>query len=149
MEENVVEPFCTAMVLLTSPVVTELALCSCLLVESVTYSPSRQTSSAAQPSLFMVATAIDRVAGRTSPFPSGKSGALSPLPSLSLTEEHVAEAVQQSPDNGTTLDFTHKSLTDVGEDGVERLATIGRNEALLQECSITRHVSIRRVRAPS
>lgn len=86
----------------------------------------------------MTLSAVDRVAGRTSPFPSSKSGALSPLPSVSLTEEHVAEAVQQSPDNGATLDFTHKSLTDVGEDSVERLATTGHNEAL---CSITRHVS--------
>jgi len=122
--------------LLICPVLTELVLCSCLLVESGKVFV--KTSSAAQPSLFMTLSAVDRAAGRTSPFPSSKSGALSPLPSVSLTEEHVAEAVQQSPDNGTTLDFTHKSLTDVGEDSVERLATSGHNEAL---CSITRHVS--------
>ncbi|KAL4065259.1 RAM signaling pathway protein-domain-containing protein [Scleroderma citrinum] len=96
----------------------------------------------------MASSGVDRVAGRMSPFLSGKSGALSPLPSISLTEEHVAEAIQQSPDNGITLDFTHKGLTDVGEDGVERLATIGSNESLLQECSITRHASTRHVDAP-
>ncbi|KIJ63249.1 hypothetical protein HYDPIDRAFT_29512 [Hydnomerulius pinastri MD-312] len=80
----------------------------------------------------------DRVAGRTSPFPSSRSGPLSPLPSASLTEEHVTEALANSPDNGATLDFTHKSLTDVGEDGAEYLATVGMNEFLAEDSSITR-----------
>ncbi|KAG6335723.1 hypothetical protein ID866_3365 [Astraeus odoratus] len=88
----------------------------------------------------------DRVAGRTSSFPGAKNhGAASPMPSLSLTEEHVVEALQHSPDNGATLDFTHKCLSDVSEDCVEYLATVGRDESLSEESPITRHVSIRRV----
>ncbi|KAF9234028.1 RAM signaling pathway protein-domain-containing protein [Melanogaster broomeanus] len=83
----------------------------------------------------------DRVAGRTSPFPSSsRSGILSPLPSASLTQEHVTEALANSPDNGATLDFTHKGLTDVGEDGAEHLATVGKSEshADSEESSVTR-----------
>ncbi|KAH7889999.1 RAM signaling pathway protein-domain-containing protein [Phlebopus sp. FC_14] len=81
----------------------------------------------------------DRAAGRTSPpASSSKNGSLSPLPSVSLTEEHVAEALQNSPDNGATLDFTQRNLTDVGEDGAEYLATIDSNESLTEESSIAR-----------
>lgn len=80
-----------------------------------------------------------RVAGRTSPFPSTRrSGTLSPPPSASLTDQHLAEALVNSPDNGATLDFTHKSLTDVGEDGAEHLATASRSEFSTEPVSITR-----------
>jgi hypothetical protein len=78
----------------------------------------------------MLVSDVDRAAGR--------SGALSPLPSASLTEEHIAEALQQSPDGGATLDLTHRSLTDVGEDGAEHLATASRNGSLEDESSILR-----------
>lgn len=89
----------------------------------------------------MSSSDADRVVGRTSPFPSsGRSGALSPSPSASLTDQHLAEALASSPDNGATLDFTHKSLTDVGEDGAERLATAGRSEFSAEQVSITRSV---------
>ncbi|KAG1819664.1 RAM signaling pathway protein-domain-containing protein [Suillus subaureus] len=81
----------------------------------------------------------DRAAGRTSPFPgTSKHGALSPLLSASLTEEHIAEALRQSSDNGATLDLTHRNLTDVGEDGAEHLATMGRNDSLDDESSVLR-----------
>ncbi|KAF8558527.1 hypothetical protein OG21DRAFT_1404943 [Imleria badia] len=87
----------------------------------------------------MSSSDVDRVVGRTSPFPSSRrSGAQSPSPSASLTDQHLAEALANSPDNGATLDFTHKSLTDVGEDGAERLATAGRSEFFTQETTITR-----------
>ncbi|KAI6117554.1 RAM signaling pathway protein-domain-containing protein, partial [Pisolithus croceorrhizus] len=87
----------------------------------------------------MTISEFDRVAGRTSPFPSSsKNPVSSPLPSVSLTNEHVLEAIQQSLDNGATLDFTHKSLTDVGEDGVQYLACAGRNQSLPEESSISR-----------
>ncbi|OAX40349.1 hypothetical protein K503DRAFT_768663 [Rhizopogon vinicolor AM-OR11-026] len=87
----------------------------------------------------MLVSDVDRAAGRTSPFLGiSRSGALSPLPSASLTEEHIAEALQQSPDDGATLDLTHRSLTDVGEDGAEHLATAGRNGSLEDESSILR-----------
>lgn len=87
----------------------------------------------------MTISELDRVAGHTSPFPSSSKNAVSsPLPSVSLTDEHVLEAIQQSPDHGATLDFTHKSLTDVGEDGVQYLACAGRNQSLPEESSICR-----------
>lgn len=81
----------------------------------------------------------DRVVGRTSPFPR-QSGAQSPSPSASLTDQHLAEALANSPDNGATLDFTHKGLTDVGEDGAERLATSNRSEYSTDDIAITRSV---------
>lgn len=81
----------------------------------------------------------DHAVARTSPFPSTRrSGALSPSLSASLTDQHLAEALANSPDNGATLDFTHKSLTDVGEDGAERLATAGKSEFSTEQVSITR-----------
>lgn len=81
----------------------------------------------------------DRAAGRTSPFlVTSRHGALSPLLSASLTEEHIAEALRQSSDNGATLDLTHRNLTDVGEDGAKHLATIGRNDSLDDESSVFR-----------
>ena len=55
-----------------------------------------------------------------------RAGAVSPLPSVSLSREHITEALAKSPDNGATLDLAHKNLTDVGEDGAEGLATVGR-----------------------
>lgn len=82
---------------------------------------------------------VDRAAGRTSPLPStSRHDALSPLLSASLTEEHIAEALRQSSDNGATLDLTHRNLTDVGEDGAKYLATMGRNGSLDDESSVCR-----------
>ncbi|KAG6379191.1 RAM signaling pathway protein-domain-containing protein [Boletus reticuloceps] len=87
----------------------------------------------------MSSSDADRVVGRASPFPgSRRSGALSPPPSASLTDQHLAEALASSLDNGATLDFTHKYLTDVGEDGAERLATAGRREFSTDDTPITR-----------
>ncbi|KAG9318202.1 RAM signaling pathway protein-domain-containing protein [Chiua virens] len=82
----------------------------------------------------MSSSDVDRVVGRVSPFPSiRQAGAVSLSSSASLSDQHLADALLNSPDNGATLDFTHKSLTDVGEDGAERLATAGARET-----SITR-----------
>ncbi|KAH9945938.1 RAM signaling pathway protein-domain-containing protein [Epithele typhae] len=52
----------------------------------------------------------------------------SPLPSLSLTRDHITEALSKSPDGGATLDLAYKGLTDVGESGVEELASVGTDE---------------------
>lgn len=88
---------------------------------------------------------VDRAAGRTSQFPgTSRHGASSPLLSTSLTEEHIAEALRQSSDNGATLDLTHKNLTDVGEDGAKHLATMGRNGSLDDESSVFRYVAATR-----
>jgi hypothetical protein len=93
----------------------------------------------------MSSSDADRVVGRTSQFPTTRrSGALSPSLSASLTDQHLAEALANSPDNGATLDFTHKSLTDVGEDGAERLATAGRSEFSTEQAAITRSAPLLR-----
>lgn len=53
--------------------------------------------------------------------------ASTPLPSVSLSREHITDALSKSPDNGITLDLTHKGLTDVGEDGAEELANVSQS----------------------
>ena len=55
-----------------------------------------------------------------------RNGASSPLPSVVLSHEHIFEALSKSADNGSTLDFAHKGLTDVGEAGAEEIATMGQ-----------------------
>ncbi|KAH8106781.1 RAM signaling pathway protein-domain-containing protein [Cristinia sonorae] len=73
----------------------------------------------------MIPSDADALNGRSTP---ARNGSLSPLPSVSLSREHITEALSKSPDGGATLDLAHKSLTDVGEDGAEELATIGRDD---------------------
>lgn len=68
-------------------------------------------------------------------------GAPSPLPSISLSRDHINEALLKSPDNGATLDLAHKNISDVGEDGAEELATVGRGndaegEGTLVRCDV-------------
>lgn len=58
---------------------------------------------------------------------AARSGSSSPLPSISLSRDHITEALLKSPDNGATLDLTHKGLSDVGESGAEELATVGQD----------------------
>lgn len=72
------------------------------------------------------------------PAPPTKNGALSPLPSVSLSREHITEALAKSPDNGATLDLAHKSLTDVGEDGAEKLAIVGQRDDGDSDSSLVR-----------
>ncbi|KZT68161.1 hypothetical protein DAEQUDRAFT_728197 [Daedalea quercina L-15889] len=55
-----------------------------------------------------------------------RNGASSPLVSVVLSHEHILEALSKSTDNGSTLDFAHKGLTDVGEAGAEEIATVGQ-----------------------
>ncbi|KAI0341774.1 hypothetical protein BDW22DRAFT_1420865 [Trametopsis cervina] len=61
-----------------------------------------------------------------------------PLPSVSLGREHITEAFKKSPDGGETLDLTHKNLTDVGEDGAEELASVGRTDDMVDESTVVR-----------
>lgn len=68
-----------------------------------------------------------------------RAGAVSPLPSVSLSREHITEALAKSPDNGATLDLAHKNLTDVGEDGAEELATVGREDDDACESPLVRY----------
>lgn len=96
----------------------------------------------------MPAADMDRgLAGRTSPHPGRKGTASPPLPATSLSPAHIAEALVQSPDNGATLDLTHKNLTDVGESGAQELATIGREDVVEDESSVLRCVWMMNMRA--
>lgn len=76
------------------------------------------------------------------PIPNGSSlhrrGLSSSTSATSLNHVHISEALLRSEDNGATLDFSHKSLTDVGEYGAEQLATIGREASMEDESSVLR-----------
>ncbi|RPD66340.1 hypothetical protein L226DRAFT_566785 [Lentinus tigrinus ALCF2SS1-7] len=67
-----------------------------------------------------------------------RNAALSPLPSLSLTRDHITEALAKSPDGGATLDLAYKGLTDVGESGAEELATVGQDDESITESPVIR-----------
>ncbi|TBU65619.1 RAM signaling pathway protein-domain-containing protein [Dichomitus squalens] len=69
---------------------------------------------------------------------TSRTAALSPLPSLSLTRDHITDALAKSPDGGATLDLAYKGLTDVGESGAEELATVGHDEQTGTESSVVR-----------
>lgn len=69
-----------------------------------------------------------------------RSASLSPLPSLSLTRDHITEAFAKSPDGGATLDLAYKGLTDVGESGAEELATVGQDDENVTESPVVRYV---------
>ncbi|KAF7978692.1 hypothetical protein HWV62_44951 [Athelia sp. TMB] len=88
----------------------------------------------------MAAADADRtpLVGRISPYPGRKGASSPPLPPTSLSPAHISEALSQSPDNGGTLDLTHKNLTDVGESGAQELATIGREDIVEDESSVLR-----------
>jgi hypothetical protein len=45
----------------------------------------------------------------------------SPSPALSLSPEHIAEALQKSPDNGATLDLAHRHIAEIPEPIAESL----------------------------
>ncbi|KAJ3545621.1 hypothetical protein NM688_g5607 [Phlebia brevispora] len=69
----------------------------------------------------MPATDVESLSGR-----SIRNTSASPLPSVSLSREHITDAFQESKDGGATLDLTRKNLTDVGEDGAAELANVGQ-----------------------
>lgn len=86
----------------------------------------------------MPAADADSVTGRS---PTTRNGVLSPgLSSVSLSREHITEALTKSPDRGATLDLTHKNLTDVGEDGAEELATVVRDIDDQTDSTVARYV---------
>ncbi|EMD38354.1 hypothetical protein CERSUDRAFT_113515 [Gelatoporia subvermispora B] len=47
------------------------------------------------------------------------------LSATSLSRHHIIEALENSSDDGATLDLAHKGLTDVEESGAEELANLG------------------------
>jgi hypothetical protein len=60
-----------------------------------------------------------------------------PVSTTSLSHAHITEAFLRSDDNGATLDFSHKGLTDV-KYGAEQLATIRREDSIEDESSVLR-----------
>lgn len=82
-------------------------------------------------------------------FSSDRSGTThtrgpSPAPgsTIALSHAHINEAIRSSPDNGATLDLTHKNLTAVGESGAQELASVGRDEHGDNEGTVTRSVLV-------
>jgi hypothetical protein len=83
----------------------------------------------------------DRVVLRPLQTQDSPNSSSPPLPSTSLSSVHISEALLQSPDDGATLDLTHRNLIDVGETGAEQLATIGREDLAENESTVLRCVS--------
>jgi hypothetical protein len=50
-------------------------------------------------------------------------------PPISLSHEHILEALQKSPDNGTTLDLSHRHLAEISESAAEELFALGKNKS--------------------
>lgn len=67
-----------------------------------------------------------------------KRGSFPPA-ATSLTLAHIAAALQSSQDDGATLVFMKKNLTDIGVEAAEELAMIGR-ESPEEESSVERYV---------
>lgn len=45
-----------------------------------------------------------------------------------LQHDHIVQAVAASNDQGQTLDFSHKNITEIQDDATHELATIGRDD---------------------
>ena len=87
----------------------------------------------------MPSLGAETVTGRS---PTARNGVLSPgLPSVSLSRNHITDALAKSSDRGATLDLTHKNLTDVGEDGAEVLATFLRDSDDETDSRVARYVT--------
>uniref|UniRef100_A0A0W0F3S4 Leucine-rich repeat-containing protein sog2 n=2 Tax=Moniliophthora roreri TaxID=221103 RepID=A0A0W0F3S4_MONRR len=77
---------------------------------------TKSPTSTPTPPTFMSSLDVDRSVSRRGSFPSASS---------SLTHAYIQDALLSSPDEGATLAFTKKGLTDIGEAAAEELATIG------------------------
>jgi hypothetical protein len=71
---------------------------------------------------------LERAVFHPRPSPITPRNGHSSLPAVSLSHEHILEALQRSPDNGATLDLAHKHLADVSETAAEELFTLGKNK---------------------
>lgn len=63
----------------------------------------------------------------------------SSYPPISLSHSHVEDALSASEDNGATLIFMKKGLTDIGLAAAEELATIGNRSD--EESYVERYVA--------
>jgi hypothetical protein len=62
----------------------------------------------------------------------------SPTSTTTLNDNHISEALMKSEDNGATLDFSHRSLTDLDEYSATQLAAVGRDDPMEDESSVLR-----------
>ena len=132
-----------AQVLLSRPVPSLASSASALVPASTTRDPGLY-SPLGLPSFSLAACWMSGSDGEYSLRKSStasRTPSLSPLPSLSLTRDHITEALLKSPDGGATLDLAYKGLTDVGESGAEELATVGQDEESETDNSVVRYVS--------
>lgn len=69
--------------------------------------------------------------GRVSPSPTPKS----------LTKTQIADAIARSKDDGCTLDFSNRDLSEIGEMAAEQLSLVRTGEEEDEESCILRCVS--------
>jgi hypothetical protein len=62
----------------------------------------------------------------------------SPTSTSTLNPSHISEALSKSEDNGATLDFSHRGLTDVDEYSAAQLAVVGCEDPMEDESSVLR-----------
>ena len=62
----------------------------------------------------------------------------SPTSTTTLNDNHISEALLKSEDNGATLDFSHRGLTDIDEYSATQLAAVGREDPMEDESSVLR-----------
>ncbi|KAF8274940.1 RAM signaling pathway protein-domain-containing protein [Lactarius quietus] len=62
----------------------------------------------------------------------------SPTSTTTLNDNHISEALLKSEDNGATLDFSHRGITDVDEFSAAQLAAVGREDPMEDESSLLR-----------
>ena len=91
-----------------------------------------------QPSANDHGASTNRSAKVMCPPGKGRNAAISPLASLSLTSDHITDALAKSPDGGATLDLAYKGLTDVGESGADELSRVGEDELIGTRSSVVR-----------
>lgn len=53
----------------------------------------------------------------------------SPAPGLSLSSDHIVEALQKSTDNGVTLDLSYKNIRQITEEVVQELVALWRSNS--------------------
>jgi len=99
-----------------------------------TSTPFRRTTSPSF-STFMSSLDVDRSALYS---PSSRKRTSFPPVSLSLSHEHIQDALSRSPDDGATLVFMKLNLTYIGEAAADRLANIGKDspddESRVERC---------------
>lgn len=62
----------------------------------------------------------------------------SPTSTTTLNLSHISEALSKSEDDGATLDFSHRGLTDVDEYSAAQLAVVGREDPMEDESPVLR-----------